>query len=107
MNLLVHCTGSDNVYISLSRRYNMAEITQDQLTSQHLASWQTIGAVDDSGQCRLVWDSRRLAPMMSSCTTAKATQSGVIRVASLEHDLDAVYAKLTSVAPHEGKRLVH
>jgi hypothetical protein len=43
----------------------MNEITLNQLTRQHLASWQTIDAVDDTGQCQRVWDSHRMVATTS------------------------------------------
>jgi hypothetical protein len=84
----------------------MNEITLTQLTRQHLASWQTIDAVDDSGLCQRVWDSLRMVATTSPLVAGKVMRCGVIRVASLENDLESVYAKLASTDPFESKRLV-
>ena len=84
----------------------MNEITLDQLTGKHLEDWQAIEAIDDAGVRQLVWDSNRMVALSSAGTPAKMTVYGVIRVASLETDLEAVYAKLAATDPLGDKRLV-
>ncbi len=84
----------------------MNEITLDQLTGKHLERWQVIDAIDDAGLRQLVWDSNRLVPLSSAGTPAKVTEHGVIRVASLEADLEAIYTRLAAADPLGDRRLV-
>jgi hypothetical protein len=82
----------------------MAKITFDQSTREHLAIWQMMRAVDDTGSDRTAWGCRRVISMTSPLVPENLLVRGTIR--SLEHDLEAVYAKPTAIDRRGDKHLV-
>jgi hypothetical protein len=54
----------------------MAKITFDQSTREHLAIWQMMRAVDDTGSDRTAWGCRRVISMTSPPRSRKHPGAG-------------------------------
>lgn len=84
----------------------MAEITLASLTKADLEKYQHITVIEQEGEDRRVWDSRKIPRLVAPSQDPSLTETAWIRVASFEdEDLDPVFSRLAELDQFGEKRL--
>ncbi len=77
-------------------------ITTEQITIQHLKKYWSIYVIDDNGNSKEIWNSRRILPFVPAGHTGTVIEVLSVRVPSLDNvDVQATVEHLRKIDPSD------